>query len=371
MRSRHVTLAAAAALTLALGAAHAGDGEPTSVRARSAQAREDAQSLYQKGLEARAKGNEQKALALFRSTVSKDPQHAAARRELGQVRDGGQWIELAEAMRRKGLVRRDGTWILKEEAAILDLPAQEKQRRKDEQAKLYKLIRTYGAAPDERVGKFALQSMGTIEDAYKVEPMAYALRAKNQKVRLLAAKELGRLKNRRAMRPLLHRVIYDPSEPVRHAALDAAKKIGDPNLIAPLVKALGSDDAHVRMRAASGIARAGDVRGIQYLVYKFEAHGGGGPRSYMMSANQLTFIQDFDVEVAQTAFIADPIIGIIQDGVVLDAKVIATEQVSHFVEREAIHGALTRLTGAEDVKNKPGAWAKWWKDNHERVLAGK
>ena len=41
-------------------------------------------------------------------------------------------------------------------------------------------------------------------------------------------------------------------------------------------------------------------------------------RANITLINQLTFIQDFDVEVAQTAFIADPIVGIIQDGVVLD-----------------------------------------------------
>jgi type II secretory pathway component GspD/PulD (secretin) len=43
-------------------------------------------------------------------------------------------------------------------------------------------------------------------------------------------------------------------------------------------------------------------------------------RANITLINQLTFIQDFDVEVAQTAFIADPIIGIIQDGVVLDVQ---------------------------------------------------
>ncbi len=43
-------------------------------------------------------------------------------------------------------------------------------------------------------------------------------------------------------------------------------------------------------------------------------------RANITLINQLTFVQDFDVEVAQTAFIADPIIGIIQDGVVLDVQ---------------------------------------------------
>jgi type II secretory pathway component GspD/PulD (secretin) len=41
-------------------------------------------------------------------------------------------------------------------------------------------------------------------------------------------------------------------------------------------------------------------------------------RANITLIDQVSFIQDFDVEVAQTAFIADPIVGVIQDGVVLD-----------------------------------------------------
>jgi hypothetical protein len=33
-----------------------------------------------------------------------------------------------------------------------------------------------------------------------------------------------------------------------------------------------------------------------------------------------------------------------------------------WVERELVHGAIGRMTGASDVKNQPGAWMKWWKD---------
>jgi type II secretory pathway component GspD/PulD (secretin) len=43
-------------------------------------------------------------------------------------------------------------------------------------------------------------------------------------------------------------------------------------------------------------------------------------RANITLINQLAFVQDFDVEVAQTAFIADPQIAIIQDGLDLDVK---------------------------------------------------
>ena len=47
-------------------------------------------------------------------------------------------------------------------------------------------------------------------------------------------------------------------------------------------------------------------------------------RANITLINQLAFVQDFDVEVAQTAFIADPQISIIQDGLALDVKPIVS-----------------------------------------------
>lgn len=43
-------------------------------------------------------------------------------------------------------------------------------------------------------------------------------------------------------------------------------------------------------------------------------------RAFFTVANQISFIQDFDVDVANSAFIANPNVGIIQEGVVLDVR---------------------------------------------------
>ena len=43
-------------------------------------------------------------------------------------------------------------------------------------------------------------------------------------------------------------------------------------------------------------------------------------RAYATMLNQLTYVQDFDVEVALASFIADPVIGVISDGIVLDVR---------------------------------------------------
>ncbi len=43
-------------------------------------------------------------------------------------------------------------------------------------------------------------------------------------------------------------------------------------------------------------------------------------RANLTMVNQVSYIHDFDVEVAQTSFIADPIVGIVQDGLTLDVR---------------------------------------------------
>ena len=121
--------------------------------------------------------------------------------------------------------------------------------------------------------------------------------------------------------------------------------------------------------------RIGDARSVRYLVWRLEAYGGGGARGFSFFGNQLTYIQDFDVEVAQTAFIADPVVGTIQEGIVLDAQVVGTQQISEWVEREVYYGALAKLTGETDVKKDTASWVAWWREHGEdfekKALAAK
>ncbi len=333
-----------------------------------------AREHYTLGAWAREQRLEDAARAEFKAALAADPAHEASHAALGDVKLGETWVPFEDAMKAKGLVFRQDRWVLREEAEILDLPAKERALRSEQHAKVTKLLGTYanGAALPR---KLALESLGTVEDRFKLEPMAYALRAKSKDVRVLAAQELGRLANRRALKPLIYRAINDDDATVRGAAVDAAVAIGDANLAAPFVKALASDDAEKRMAAAVALARIGDARSVRYLVWRLEAYGGGGARGFSFFGNQLTYIQDFDVEVAQTAFIADPVVGTIQEGIVLDAQVVGTQQISEWVEREVYYGALAKLTGETDVKKDKDAWVAWWREHGEefekKALASK
>jgi general secretion pathway protein D len=69
----------------------------------------------------------------------------------------------------------------------------------------------------------------------------------------------------------------------------------------------------VVIRATEKTTRARELTAPSLTVYNTQ-------RANITVVNQISFIEDFDVEVAQTAFIADPVIGVIQDGLTLDVR---------------------------------------------------
>ena len=75
------------------------------------------------------------------------------------------------------------------------------------------------------------------------DAMRKLFNVKNAEVRTYSAKELGRIGDRRGLRPLVWRAIHDADERVRAASIAAAKSIGDPNLLAPFVTAMWSSQA--------------------------------------------------------------------------------------------------------------------------------
>lgn len=382
-------LAAALALAAAAGASAADEAPPAGTPAAGAAcaaatpatlqedylarslAARTPQDRYALGLWCRGKDLHPEAAAQFREAVRLDPDMAAAREALGERKVDGRWTTPEEAMALKGLVRHDGRWVLPEEKALLEKPAAERARLRAEEDRARKLLETVA---DPRTGDAALRAAGKalsgIESDAKIAPLCFALRAASPRVQALAAAELGAMKDRRALRPLVHRALRDTSAEVRAACVDAAVAVGDPELLAPFAGALLSANApEVRAAAADAIGRVGDLRGVTYLVYSIEGHG-GGPRAHIYAANQLSFIQDFDVEVAQTAFIADPQVGTLQDGASLDVQVLSSEWYSTRVERQAVVGALRRLTGA-DIGDDGKAWRAWAREHAKEIAAAR
>jgi type II secretory pathway component GspD/PulD (secretin) len=72
-------------------------------------------------------------------------------------------------------------------------------------------------------------------------------------------------------------------------------------------------DLNIVMNLVSKSENAVEITAPVISVYNTQ-------RAFVTVVNQVSFVQDFEVDVATNAFIADPVIGIAQEGIVLDVK---------------------------------------------------
>ncbi len=162
---------------------------------------------------------------------------------------------------------------------------------------------------------------------------------------------------------LLRRAILDPSETVRDSASLALAAFEEPDrMVQTVALSLGSKSAKVRMNAASSLASMGYRSAVPSLMSQLnnlQSREGRKPRAHFYSGNQQAYVQDFDVEVASNSSIADPVINVLTDGMVLDVAVLGTSQRTIIQERATIRRALSKLTGATPG-NSTKQWMQWW-----------
>ena len=188
------------------------------------------------------------------------------------------------------------------------------------------------------------------------------LRGNSESARLLSATLLANYRRETVRVPLLYRrSLADPSGVVRRASTQALAVTGDPVFIKLYSKNLSNPSQAVRLSAVEAIANFGLKEGVAPLVaaLKSSLRGPGETpvtRSHIAVTTQRAYVKDFDVEVAQGAVIADPIVDIIQEGVVLDVAVVSVN-----VERTLVTRALRRLSGV-DFGLRVADWEAWLKN---------
>jgi hypothetical protein len=186
--------------------------------------------------------------------------------------------------------------------------------------------------------------------------------------RELAAVGLGRLVPGTQGRALLVHSVFDPTQDVRTACAQSLGAAGDPALTMPLTRALASDSKRVSQRAVEALGAAGYAEAVgplvQHLASLSSKPAGGGaarpPAAHIFVGTQRAYVQDFDVEVAAFAAVADPQINVITGGVVLDVRVLGLHTVSFRTRRATVCRVLRRLTG-ESWGDRPQEWIEWWR----------
>lgn len=189
--------------------------------------------------------------------------------------------------------------------------------------------------------------------------------------RLSALVGLRRAFSTQLPRAVLRCAVYDASLEVQEEAARSLRAAQDPNWILPLVRTLERDpSSSVRANAARALGRIGQPGAVEPLIVRLAAPRPAGasagsagariPHSHIFIGSQRAYVQDFDVEVAAFASVADPQVNTLLEGAMLDAAVTGTGAGAVLYEQATIRTALGQLTNQRGMHTNR-AWLDWWK----------
>ncbi len=172
-----------------------------------------------------------------------------------------------------------------------------------------------------------------------------------------------------ARREAAMHAMFDPSADARRAAARMLACARDASVIAPFERALAeSPSPLLRERAAEALGHMGYSAAVPALVARLAqpaAPAGASaatrpPRAHAYFGTQRAYVADFDVEVAQFSAVADPAIGTLVEGSVLEVAVVSAGATleARAQEAMAVRSALSRLVELRLDTSKQ--WLSWW-----------
>jgi hypothetical protein len=189
-----------------------------------------------------------------------------------------------------------------------------------------------------------------------LHPALKALRRDETHARWFAARALKDLRSSpERIKPLYRRSILDPSPVVRTECVRSLKVTEDPVFCRLFAKSLASSNQAVRIAAAEALAELELPQGAEPIVRLLAGETPVAPRNHIISVTQVSYVKDYDVEVAQNAVIADPVVDVAMDGMVLDVAVVSIQ-----AERKVYFSALRRMT-KQDFGADVGKWRSYLK----------
>lgn len=334
--------------------------EAKTLEGRGAEAK-DPIAWYRYALRAEEAGLVDLRRTFLEKVIALDADHRAARRALGYVQHDGAWVPADEARRKQGLVLYRGRWMLPAEvekaaAGRPSLPA----ATDIEPAKslIHKLAT--GDAPVQAAARLAL---ARTEDTVLLQAALDTLFDADAKVRIASARLLGRMGDESALRALIFSGARDADSAVRREAVLAAQSFGHEDTAVPFVRALNSKNLRIAVNAAEALAMLGDQRVAPYVLKRMRSHG-ASTRNTVSFINQVSYVRDYDVEIAQASNIANPDVATIQEGVVLDVRVLDASWTKTWAEPYFVK-AWNQLMGQRH--RSPAEARAWYIENADQL----
>ncbi len=308
------------------------------------------------------RGLPERAKDEYRKIIAAEPDHEDARTALGYQRHMGQWLTEEEINVAKGLVKHKGKWVTPEERDLDVALEQLKETEKKYYAEVKRWVDRLSSSDAGKVQE-AKDSLGKLDDKYKVKHYVTALRSSSKGARLFAAEELRRIKDElnktgdaavlSAVKQLVRLNLWDESIDVRAATFRALDAIAHPQTGDCYIPYLAEESTLARMRAEDAIGHFKAVRAVPTMLVLLVRAG-----------DTLRFIEQYEKQIAQ----------VIKDTIVLKSgqKIIAPANVKIAPnlfdpeskrrlaeERDTIIAALRALSG-QDYGADAAKWKAWY-----------
>ncbi len=312
----------------------------------------------------------------LRTVVALDPDHVAAHRGLGHMKDRqGQWATHDEVMLSRGYVKHKGKYILPQELELL----QQDERTSEAEKAWFKKVRTWhlwleGDRADRQAE--ALTQLRAVQDPDAVPALSkYFTAAPNEDQRMLYVEILTRIFGDKPVTQLVQQSLWDESQAIRKAAVAGVRQKDASKALPFYLRALKSGYNIIVNRAGDALGQLGNdtvvPQMIQALVTRhvytelvpdggIGATTGGG-----MVPGQPVLPANIDLLLAA---------GQLPQGVRVEypgAPVRMKEITYEKDERNAsVLEALNALTG-QDFGYDEVAWRKWFNAQHNSPGAKK
>jgi hypothetical protein len=198
--------------------------------------------------------------------VEIEPEHAAAHRGLGHIRQQGRWISPHERMQSRGLVKHKGKDVLPQELELI----QEADRINAAERNCLRPVKQWqgwlsGDRADRRTT--ALARLNEIRDAHAIPALARAFRDDpREESRLEYIAVLSKIEGDRAIVYLAVQSIIDESRAVREAAISAVRRRGPAPAIPVYQRGLKNRLNSLVNCAGEALGQLGDDNSIPNLI---------------------------------------------------------------------------------------------------------
>jgi HEAT repeats len=341
---------------------------------------------FELGLWCERNGLADLARAHYQAAIVHDKMFEPARKKLGHVQHGNQWLSPDELRQVQGLVKYKGRWVTEEARAKSEESAQ-LSAAQTTWVRRIKMLRQAMVAGTEERRREAEAELMQIREVEAVHPLVKVLANDSAPSRTLLAHALGAIPGKESNRALVDMLLAEPEDDLRTGILDRIREKDEPATIPQLVKALRSENVKVVNRAAWALGNLEVVNSVPALVAALltteermvigptEAEGqatnsaanvGPGPALMAMNQNWLAYLTPPAMAPGVVAYGAVSVPFVSQDqltGGILGAlppsgRGPVPRLVTYTYQNVEVLGALIKLTG-QDFGYDGSAWRRW------------